>query len=66
MDSTQDISSIISSAVAAALSQQSGISGQVLNLPEYHEIGSCQDLSYKSARQKVYKILDVEFKTGKT
>ncbi|PVU91678.1 hypothetical protein BB561_004274 [Smittium simulii] len=42
----QNLAEIISAAVAAALSQQSGTSGQTLTLPEYYGLGS--PISFKS------------------
>ncbi|OMJ15226.1 hypothetical protein AYI70_g7410 [Smittium culicis] len=56
MDSTEDISSIISSAVAALLSQQSGIIGKFLNHPEYNGIGSPQSL--KSCFDRCINLFD--------
>ncbi|PVU87327.1 hypothetical protein BB561_006384, partial [Smittium simulii] len=56
MPTESELSIITATAVAAALAQQSGHTGQVLTLPEYHGIGS--PVSFKSWFDKCKSLFD--------
>ncbi|OMJ23902.1 hypothetical protein AYI69_g4827 [Smittium culicis] len=51
-----DMTAVIAAAVSAVLSQQAGSTGKILNLPEYHGIGS--SVSFKSWYDKCNNLFE--------